>query len=366
MTSQSPQGAVGALEAKLSSHSRHVCVLVGAGAPKAVGLPDLRELQERVIAGLNSADKELVVPLFKEKNLEEVLTHLRLLKTLLRSGQDLEGLDSKRAADLDEEICASITAQVSADVPSLEPFVRFASWLARGNYNKAIEVFSINYDTLIERGLETVGAPYFDGFVGNIDARFRADLVDGGLASVALPSGWARLWKLHGSINWLYEGNGDITQVVRSARASSGRNVAIYPSSEKYEESRRVPFVVLFDRFRRALSEPETVLLTTGYSFGDEHINEVIFDAAMRHPRSEAIAFCHSGIPVVLGKQAARTPNISVYAPKKFISSGADAEWVESSEINGIWKDGAFLLGDFVHLATFLGGKPAWTDPKEP
>ena len=339
---------------------------MGAGASKAVGLPTLRELQEGVIAGLGSSDKELVVPLFKEKNLEEVLTHLRLLKTVLRSGQELEGLDLKRAADLDAKICGSITVQVSTNVPQLEPFVRFASWLARGNYSKAIEVFSINYDTLIERGLETVGAPYFDGFVGNIDAPFRADLVDGGLASVALPSGWARLWKLHGSINWFYEGKGDVTHVVRSAQASSGRNVAIYPSSEKYEESRRVPFVVLFDRFRRALSEPETVLLTTGYSFGDQHINEVIFDAAIRHPRSETIAFCHGGIPAVLSKQAARTPNISVYAPKSFISSGTDAKWASSPEINGIWKGDAFLLGDFDHLATFLIGKSTWTDPKEP
>jgi len=45
---------------------------------------------------------------------------------------------------------------------------------------------------------------------------------------------------------------------------------AIFPSDTKYEESRRVPFVVLQDRFRRALHEPETLILISGYSFSGE------------------------------------------------------------------------------------------------
>jgi len=40
--------------------------------------------------------------------------------------------------------------------------------------------------------------------------------------------------------------------------------LAIYPSFQKYEESRRLPFVTLADRLRRSLAIPETVVVTSG------------------------------------------------------------------------------------------------------
>jgi hypothetical protein len=52
------------------------------------------------------------------------------------------------------------------------------------------------------------------------------------------------------------------------------------PSDAKYEESRRVPFVVLHDRLRRALQQPETLVIIAGYLFSDDDLNELIFDAA--------------------------------------------------------------------------------------
>jgi hypothetical protein len=86
------------------------------------------------------------------------------------------------------------------------------------------------------------------------------------------------------------------------------RVAAIYPSDTKYEESRRVPFVVLQDRFRRALNQPETLTIVSGYSFGDQHLNEMLFDAATHRARSEFIVFCYSTIPDALSKRAGLAP----------------------------------------------------------
>ena len=61
------------------------------------------------------------------------------------------------------------------------------------------------------------------------------------------------------------------------------------------------------DRFRRALSEPETITLTIGYSFCDEHLNEILFDAARRYPRSEIVVLCFENIPVILAQEATDT-----------------------------------------------------------
>ena len=101
------------------------------------------------------------------------------------------------------------------------------------------------------------------------------------------------------------------TEIVRlGSPASDGSAAAIYPSDTKYDESRRMPFLVLQDRFRRALSQPETLTLVSGYSFGDEHLNEMLFDSAVRRPRSETIVFSFSEIPPNVRDRALSTPNL--------------------------------------------------------
>src|SRR5438445_3684758 len=176
----------------------------------------------------------------------------------------------------------------------LEPVQYFAAWAAQSAYHLPLEVFTVNYDLLLETALETWRVPYFDGFVGTIRARFHTELVEAtpGLDADFVPAFFVRLWKLHGSVNWAWQ---DGSEIVRLGQpVSEGRAAAIYPSDTKYEESRRVPFVVLQDRLRRALHQPETLLIVAGYSFGDAHLNELLFDAATRRERSEFVAFCYS------------------------------------------------------------------------
>ena len=147
-------------------------------------------------------------------------------------------------------------------------------------------------------------------------------------------------------------------EIVRlGSPVSSTSAAAIYPSDAKYDESRRVPFMVLQDRFRRALAQPETLTLVAGYSFGDEHLNEVFFDAAARRPRSEIIVFCYSDIPQVLQDRAQLTPNLQAVTTDKAILGGRPAPWQPSEEELGpvdFWIDGKFTLGDFSKLAGHL------------
>jgi len=130
---------------------------------------------------------------------------------------------------------------------------------------------------------------------------------------------------------------------------------AIYPSDTKYEESRRVPFLVLQDRMRRAFHQPETLVLVAGYSFGDAHLNELIFDAAMRRERTEIVVFCYSVIPDILAARALLTPNLQVLGNQEAIIGAVRANWQEiEEECPGIYEGGSFLLGDFSKLAEYL------------
>lgn len=264
---------------------------------------------------------------------------------------------------LDESICSAIIEAIR-DPKTVDTFHRFGAWASRADYRRPLEVFTTNYDLLIEMGLEHVGASYFDGFVGIINGRFRADLVESvdATAAESVPVGFVRLWKLHGSSNWKWQINEGHRRIVRlGGHAERGSAVAIYPSDEKYDDSRRMPFVVLMDRFRRALAEPETLLIVSGYSFSDQHLNEIIFEAARRKPRSEYVALCYSKIPEALQAEALKTKNLTVFGADQGIIGARQAAWSSKEEVPRIFEKGRCRLGDFACFAEFLD----WRDPPD-
>lgn len=352
----SPEEVARGLAAKIGSRARHVCLLLGAGASCASGLPALAELQTKVLKLLTGADRAKAAALFDRFNLEEGISRLRGLQALLEEGEELGGLTARDARSLDNKICQAIITAVDSSSAPIDVFSRLAAWTDRMDSQMPIELFTLNYDLLIERGLEQRSVPYFDGFVGGIEAPFVPELVEPRDAPPgrSIPSGFVRLWKLHGSTNWRTRIRGQRRITVRVADSDPKGAAVIYPSNEKYDEARRVPFVVLMDRFRRALSEPETITLTIGYSFSDEHLNEILFDAARRYPRSEVVALCFRNIPENLAKEARDTRNLLVISPHTAIINGHTSTWRKGRELPGVFESGAFLLGDFSRLAGFL------------
>ena len=329
------------LATKLGSRARHVCMLIGAGASNAAGLPTLMELEEAVLGRIGTESASLLSAQLDGRDLEAALSRIRRVSRILGKDEVFGDLTSKTAAELDQEICESIMAVIDEATPNLDCFEQLASWASRMDYERPLELFTVNYDLLIEKGLEKVGVPYFDGFIGTHRAPLMSDLVEPRDAPPrwALPAGFVRVWKLHGSTNWRLVDSSPST-IVRVGSSGGDGSVAIYPSDEKYDDSRRVPFVVLMDRFRRALVEPETITVTTGYSFNDDHLNEMLFDAAARHPRCEVLALCYGDIPAVLADRASNTRNLLVLGRSEAIVNGHRAPWNHPQEIRGVYESG--------------------------
>ena len=358
MPGHNPLRFVNALSSKLASRARHVCVFLGAGTSRACGLPDVSQLEKRVRQRLGHDDEEQLSRQLQGRNLEQALSRIRRFAALLEGDSQLEGLTREAAEELDRKVCQAIVDELAVDDTNFRPALQFASWAARADYHWPLEVFTVNYDLLVETAFEQRRLPYFDGFVGNLQGRFHTDLVEG---TPEEPERWilpsfVRLWKLHGSVNWAWDTASD-AEIVRLGSPVSSAAAAIYPSDAKYDESRRMPFLVLQDRFRRALAQPETLTLVSGYSFGDEHLNEMLFDAAARRPRSETIVFCYSGIPSVVLERAELTPNLQAVTIDKAILGGRLATWeplAEGSVPADFWSDGKFTLGDFSSLTAHL------------
>jgi hypothetical protein len=88
------------------------------------------------------------------------------------------------------------------------------------------------------------------------------------------------LCKLHGSINWIEEGKGlfPIREIQQTLSECTGR-VMIYPTPAKQSASFGSPYSDLFREFQSHVVRDQSVLFVLGYGFGDEHINNIIFQA---------------------------------------------------------------------------------------
>lgn len=217
----SPMSFVNDLGAKLATRSRHVCVFMGAGVGKACGLPDLEDLKQLVLSGLDCESRNSLDRQLQRHNLEEALSRIRRIAALVSGKDTVDGLNATQAKALDEDICRQIVNALSVKAADRNPAICLAAWAARANYVLPVELFTVNYDLLFEEALEEMHVPYFDGFVGNLQARFHTELVEADPQSDpgAMPAFLVRLWKLHGSVNWSWNAS---NQIVRLGQAAPG------------------------------------------------------------------------------------------------------------------------------------------------
>jgi hypothetical protein len=259
------------------THSRKkIGILLGAGAPVSINvgaegswkplIPDIKGLTEIVkgsLLGTNILAFNAIATSLGNDNIELILSRIRSLAEVIGEAE-VHGLSSEGYTKLSTLICKKIKEVVNQSLPEGEnPYSHLISWINGINRDYAVEIFTTNYDLLLEEAMEKARTPYFDGFSGSKSAFFDPSSI----SSNDMPSRWIRLWKLHGSINWSKNDKGEI---VRGDGLDEGNMV--YPSHIKYDQTQSAPFSSLFDRLKNFLLEPDSLLLTTGFSFADSHI----------------------------------------------------------------------------------------------
>lgn len=392
-----PRREVEKLRDHLASHDKPIAFLVGAGASSAVRdaagqaldpplVPAVAAMGDRcaeAVAALSdkhaTAYAQIVAELSSTglPNIEEILSSTRLKIVAMADTDQLSGAGRGELVEIEQAIRQTIAKAAlpeEGQIPDRLPHHALARWIGRIDRASPIELFTTNYDTLLERALEDERVPIFDGFVGSRQPFFSAASL---IHDAAAPGRqWTRLWKVHGSVNWARETMRNGTRrIVRGAENTDGE--LILPSFYKYDESRKQPYVAMLDRLGRVLTGREdTLLLTIGYSFGDQHINEVLFDALDARERMHIIALQFSDPPVEheLVKRAARRQNLLVYGPTTATVGGVSGEWhlvepvdertaglldipFDSDAEPAVDKapvTGRFRLGDFYWLGRFL------------
>lgn len=300
--------------------SEHLSLLVGSGLTHAVhgiaagkpaagmsGSVTEGEFKEKLNAAASASAKAVGRD---QSNIED---HVRVANELLRG---LEILGNNQQADaLREDLSNAllnfaqsilksefgiVTAAELQREQAFNSLVTFLmSFASRTGTRDRLNIFTTNYDRLIEAGAELAGLHLLDRFLGNLLPIFRSSRLDldmhynppGIRGEPRYLEGVARFTKLHGSVDWVQAGK-DIRRIglpfgadevapylkAPGLKGASPHQLMIYPNAAKDRETLVYPYVELFRDLAAVVCRPNSTLVTYGYSFGDEHINRVIRD----------------------------------------------------------------------------------------
>lgn len=298
--------------------SEHLSLLAGSGLTHAVhflaagkpatgmGTMPLSSHQEVINAAAEASAKKAGRA---AGNIED---QLRVANELLRG---LEILGDAKATALRSDLQSGMlafagsilkseagiaVAQVDAQERAFNTLVTFLmSFASRTGTRDRLNIFTTNYDRLLEAGAEIAGLHLLDRFVGNLMPIFRSSRLDldmhynppGIRGEPRYLEGVARFIKLHGSVDWVQTGK-DIRRIglpfgadkvepylkAPGLDAATAYELMIYPNAAKDRETADYPYVELFRDLAAAVCRPNSTLVTYGYSFGDEHINRVLRD----------------------------------------------------------------------------------------
>lgn len=159
---------------------------------------------------------------------------------------------------------------------------------------KRANIFTTNYDLAFEYAFDKLGVNFISGFSGFQKRTFKPEAFEYDLffpgsttqGRVQRIEKVLRYYKIHGSLTWLKEipsennvyGISEVPiEIIRSMK--NFENIMIYPTTAKKSYTLDFPYSELFRQFAATISQSQSVLITYGYSFNDEHINDIIYQA---------------------------------------------------------------------------------------
>ena len=140
---------------------------------------------------------------------------------------------------------------------------------------KTLDIFSVNYDTCIEQFCKEYDLRYTDGF----ELYWYPELFDNSDYDV-------KLYKIHGSVMWYLTDRGTYVKIpiastekdeIEFITGETAKTLMVYPMGGKWEYAE--PLLELIRRLHGGL-EKAKVCIVIGYSFRDDYIRRIFFEAA--------------------------------------------------------------------------------------
>ena len=275
------------LEVKVAEQLRaqRVGYLLGAGSSHidGNGYPLAFELWDLIKSKISDAQKR-----------DEIQAKLDDGATGIEEALDL--LDDGGAMDTPYRhlVTTAIAEIFQPKAPPLDLHVEFIRRLSRraGPY---VNVFSLNYDPLVERAAEQAKVRVSDGFVGAEHTYFDPAVFEERIGRIRGTHKGRQfeetvkpihLFKLHGSLGWYECPQRGVRRCAFGLNVPNGtKRLMVPPQRRKAAETMLAPYSALWSAFRGSLghdANPVNRLACFGYGFGDEHVNAVIEAALAR------------------------------------------------------------------------------------
>lgn len=300
-------------------NAKHIAFLLGSGCSSfqhegvQVGIPTMAPMASAYITQIGAEDDTIHATdaerelLFERLGLditaEEFSTNLERLMEVLYSFQfslqRSSNMKLSEAKDTVDVVIAKVTRYILQQCTD-GAFANgddSVSNLYQAFYRKLIYrdrtlprpwVFTTNYDLFSETAMDRMGISYCNGFSGTVERSFNpatfryslAQQLDITSRKWTAIDNFVYLCKLHGSVNWIEKSTG-LFPIRETQTPSSGdsERAMIYPTPAKQNASFGSPYSDLFRAFQSRIVRDQSVLFVIGYSFGDEHINNIIFQA---------------------------------------------------------------------------------------
>lgn len=293
----------------------NVSILTGAGTSYHLNAPLIRaiptEIHEALVGNETVKDEyerqlqELATSEegFKSVSLEAFINYLQAKRFILATAKkEATSLDSlieaiqKKLFDLcNTEIIALHKDYNSDDRLKENKYYyheKFAKKILQRPINlRRINLFTTNYDLAFEHAFDNAGIQYINGFSGFSKRCFRPETYDYDIyypgqttsGTVHRAEKVLRYYKLHGSLSWISKeadsGNYYGIEEVAISKEKPDHELIVYPCVTKKTFTLDLPYSELFRLFSCAIKQDQSVLFCLGYSFNDEHINDIIYQS---------------------------------------------------------------------------------------
>lgn len=281
----------------------NVSILAGAGTSWHLGAPVIRTIPQGLIETCQEDIKtyfgEGVNPSFED--LFNCLQADRYIKS--KKGESTKDIDDsiKNMQQWLFENCNTANTELNVqDDERLEKnryhyheaFIK--KLLQRPNNLKRVNLFTTNYDMAFDYALDNLGVHYINGFMGVHNRCFRPEVYEYDLyypgqsvtGKVHRAEKVLKYYKIHGSLSWLatkptVSNTYGIKEIPlnNEFKVDENKELMIYPCVSKKSFTLDLPYSELFRQFSQAINQPQSVLFCVGYSFYDEHINDIIKQA---------------------------------------------------------------------------------------
>ncbi len=331
--------------------SSHLSFLLGAGCSANV-ISTMEKMLEKIKEEYPNVLENIPD---KNKNIEKILEILFAQKFYL---EEIEEKIEEEKTKIEKKIsaiiqhiftvcnCSKEDLQYNKTLEAYKSF--YKKLMYRENALSKINIFTTNYDLFHERAMDDLGIIYtIDRYFNPMTFNYAyAEQIGLNKEKYNVLHDYVYLYKLHGSINWIKSKNNNSLFKIQEIQIPSydENHIMIYPTPEKQSIGLDSPYSDLLREFQKKLLIQDTILVVIGYSFADEHINNIIYQALATISKFRLIIFSHQKIDTNEEIEKLRKKN----DPRIWIITGTEPEQNNNENSEKNIADFKYIIDNFL------------------